>query len=141
MKHGEAVSRDLDLETSKALAEYLSYRRKNGGGIRGKVESDGNQLIHALFITGKNGNRLTRKSLSRIQKRIREEAGVNKRRAGFHAERRGRITSLYNAGVKRNALIKEWGWRNDSTVDTYIQPELEEVKEQVRNAHPFFKKT
>jgi integrase len=135
-KHGNRVQREIDFETARALAEYVRSRlrkRRVGGSL---IRGDPN----ALFIAGRNGRRVSVGTLSRVLRRIRVEAGIQKPRGGFHASRRGRINELYSSGVGRNELAAEWGWRNVSTIDHYIVPDKEQVKQDIRRVHPYFKK-
>jgi site-specific recombinase XerD len=127
-KHGEYVERELDPTTCDALDEYL------GGRGRLRRVADAN----AMFVRGLRGPRLSLRGLNDIYKRIRDRAGIDKERASFHAARRGRITDLYERGMKEAELTKEWGWRSDQTVKTYVKLSKKHVEEKLRSIHPYF---
>jgi len=69
---------------------------------------------------------------------IRQRAGIEKPRAGFHASRRGRITELHRRGISGPTLTKEWGWKSHQTVQTYIKLSKHEAEKAIQKVHPFW---
>jgi len=41
--------------------------------------------------------------------------------------------------VSGPTLTKEWGWKSNETVNTYIRLSKREAEEAVQEAHPYFK--
>jgi len=66
-------------------------------------------------------------------------AGIEKRGGGFQAARRGRINDTWKAGISREEITTEWGWRDPSTIDNFVVPDKAETKKKIRNIHPYFK--
>jgi len=128
LKGGRTVRRALDPETCRALDEWFKIRRRK----RKQVDPD------AMFTRGAKGARLSLNGLTYIFKAIREKARIKKKGAGFHASRRGRLTDLSRRGVSGPALTKEWGWKSNETVNTYIRFLKAEVEEAIQEAHPYF---
>jgi len=129
LKGGHTVRRALDPETCRALDEWINIRNRK----RKQANPD------ALFTRGSRGPRLSLSGLNYIIKAIREKAGIEKKGAGFHASRRGRVTDLHRRGVSGPTLTKEWGWKSRDTVNTYIRLSKREAEEAVQEAHPYFK--
>ena len=127
-KRSEYTERILDPKTCRLLDEYLKLRRR----LRVKCP--------ALFITGRGhkARRLSLKGLSDIIKRIREEAGIDKPRAGWHAHRRGGITIAHREGVSEKLLSKYTGITPE-IVKRYIRLDHSDAIEAFSKAHPFFK--
>ena len=127
-KGGNVVWRLLDPETCRALDEWIRVRRRK----RRQADPE------ALFIRGTHGPRLSLRGLSHIFKQIREEAGIKAPGAGFHAVRRGRVTMLHERGMTGPELTKEWGWKSNSTVQTYIRLSKAKVERKLMEIDPFF---
>jgi integrase len=126
-KNSEYTERVLDSETCELLDEYLEKRRRTSH--------------KALFTTGtgKRFRRISLGGLSNILKSIREEAGIDKDRGGWHAFRRGGITIAHKEGMSAKAISKYTGITED-IVNRYIQLDKEEAKEMFVDSHPFFKR-
>jgi integrase len=126
-KNSEYTERVLDSETCEVLEEYLEKRRRTSH--------------RALFITrtGKRSKRISLGGLSNILKNIREEAGIDKDRGGWHAFRRGGITIAHKEGMSAKAISMYTGITED-IVNRYIQLDREEAKEMFVDTHPFFKR-
>jgi len=126
-KNSEHTERMLDPETCGLLDKYLEKRKRTSH--------------RALFITGtgKRSRRISLGGLSNILKSIREEAGIDKDRGGWHAFRRGGITIAHKEGMSAKAISKYNGITED-IVNRYIQLDKEEAKEMFVDTHPFFKR-
>jgi len=131
LKGGRVVWRALDPETQRALEAWIRIRKRK------RKQAD----PEALFIMGKRGPRISLRGLSAIFAEIRQRAGIDKPRAGFHASRRGRITALHRKGISGPTLTKEWGWKTHQTVQTYIKLSKKEVETLIQKVHPYFKET
>jgi integrase len=116
-KHGNPVWNDLDEKTCNILDAYLEIRKDRNP---------------AMFVRGRGRSRLSRRTLSEILKAIREEAGVAKPRAGFHASRRKQVTDLDDAGVMPKQITIYKGWKDDRTVLRYTKPKPDKVREKIR---------
>jgi len=128
LKGGRVVYRALDPETCRALDEWIKIRRRK----RRQADPE------ALFVRGKRGPRISLRGLSAIFAEIRQRAGIEKPRAGFHASRRGRITDLHRRGISGPTLTKEWGWKSPQTVQTYIKLSKHEAEKAIQQAHPYW---
>ena len=100
-KNSEYTERILNPETCDLLEEYLEKRKRTSH--------------RALFITGtgKRSRRISLGGLSNILKSIREEAGIDKDRGGWHAFRRGGITIAHREGMSAKAISKYTGITED----------------------------
>ncbi|MEM3622769.1 MAG: tyrosine-type recombinase/integrase [Candidatus Bathyarchaeia archaeon] len=116
-KHGLPVWNLLDEKTCNILESYLATRKDRNP---------------AMFVRGHGKARLSPRALSHILKSIREEAGVNKPRAGFHAARRLQVTRLDEAGITPKQITIYKGWKDDRTVLRYTKPKPEKIKEKIR---------
>jgi site-specific recombinase XerD len=83
----EQVVRGISPETVRILREYMQTRLRSRMRL-GKWRY-GDEL--ALFVT-RSGERVTRHALSELHLEVRKAAGIKKRRGGFEASRRGRIS-------------------------------------------------
>lgn len=117
VKRGNPVWNLLDSRTCDILDAYLATRKDRNP---------------AMFVRGRGKSRLSTRELSHILKIIREEAGVNKPRAGFHAARRLQVTELDEAGVTPKQITIYKGWKDDRTVLRYTKPKPDKVKEKIR---------
>jgi len=115
-KHGNPVWNYMDEKTCAVLDAYLATRRDRNP---------------AMFVRGRGKSRLSTRQLSDILKRIREEAGINKSRAGFHAARRKQVTDMDMRGATPKEITIYKGWKDDKTVLRYTKPKPEQVKEKM----------
>ena len=129
-KKGRVVRRELDPSTCDALDAWIRTRRRRSR----QIDPD------ALFIRGTHGPRLSLGGLRYIIRSIREEAGIDKSRAGFHATRRRVMTDLHESGFSAAELTEEWGWEDPSTVQTYIKLSKRKVEEKLRRVHRRFRR-
>lgn len=128
VKRGKPRWRKLDPETIRVLNAYLDKR--------------GNDRAKALFKSTKRtpDRRLTVEELSRIQRRCRKLASIEKKLAGFHGSRRGLTTLLHNSGLSEKEITEYMGWKTPFMCHEYIQLVPGEVEKKVMKAHPLFKK-
>ena len=129
-KKGRKVRRELDGRTCDALDSWIKIRSRK----RRQEDPD------ALFIRGTHGPRLSLSGLSHIIKTIREEAGIEKMGAGFHATRRRVITDLHERGISGAELTREWGWESANTVQTYLKLSKRKVEDKIRSVSPRFQR-
>lgn len=127
-KHGKPVSRELDLETIRAIQEYLDKRK-------GKAKKH-----PALFLSShRNPRRYSLSGLSYLIRTIREEAGIKKPGAGFHGDRRLFVTTAHTSGIMKEEITKYMGWKRKDTVDKYIILSPKDVSKKVKKVHPFLR--
>lgn len=84
-----------------------------------------------MWVRGRGKNRLSLRQLSDIIKQIKDEAGIKKERAGFHANRRRFVTFLDEHGMSAKEITDYMGWKDPRTVFRYIQPKTEAVHKKV----------
>jgi integrase len=126
-KESEYTLRILDPETSDILDDYLKLRRR----LRVKCR--------ALFVRGrgKDAKRMSLSGLSDLIRKIREVAGIEKPRAGWHAHRRGRITIAHKEGLSEKLLSKYMGLTPEM-VKRYKQLDRSDAIQAFARSHPFF---
>jgi integrase len=124
-KNSRYTERFLDPKTCEALDDYLRKR--------------GKPRCPALFVTGrrKRESRVSLRRMNGILMEIREEAGIDKERGGWHSFRRGGITIAHKRGMSAKAISKYTGITED-IVNRYIQLDTDDATEMFINSHPFF---
>jgi site-specific recombinase XerD len=127
-KGGKTVMRVIDPQTARILEDWIRILRRHSSREDKK----------AIFIRGIRGPRLSVRGLNYIFQSIRENAGIDMDGAGFHAMRRGRVTSLHERGMTDSEITKEFGWRNPQTVQKYIRLRKENVEDKLVRVHPMF---
>lgn len=128
VKRGAAGWRKLDPVTKRKLDSYLddvAHPR-----MKPLLESSKKKLKHRISVG----------ELSRIQKRCRKIAGITKRRAGFHASRRGGVTLLHDQGISESEITQYMRWKSPFMVNRYIKLVPGKVEKKVIKAHPLFNK-
>jgi len=127
-KGGDVVRHKLDPLTLDILQRYITKLT----ATRRRAD------MEALFINGKSGGRLSLSSLSDHFLQIRRNAGVEGKRAGFHATRRRRVTQLYDAGMKGAEITQIMGWKDPTTYLNYVHEVPKETEEKLERLHPYF---
>ena len=123
-KHGKRRRHHLDPETRKILEAYLATRRDK----------------NPAMFKGRRG-RLSLRMLNHILEQVRNEAGINKPRAGYHACRRGLVTQLHKLGATEKELQEWMGWKTPTMPHLYIQLTPHEVEQKIAKIHPLYPKT
>ena len=113
LKHGEIVDRIIDFETKDALDPMEKKK--------GRIFDISNVQMSSIF------------------KGIKEEAGINKEKAGVHSLRRSLVTFLADAGLSDSKIGRYLGWKQASNIpmiDIYRQLDPKELQKEVVKVHP-----
>ena len=131
LKHGRIVKRELSPSTCDIIERWLRVR-----------SSDYTPMDQAMFthLRGKEVSRISARGLSEILQRIRGEAGVNLRYAGFHAIRRARVSAYRDSGLSGEEVTQIMGWEDPSTYLEYSMPDEELTAEKAKLLNPFMSK-
>lgn len=122
-KGGESLWRTLDPETIRIIKKYLAARTDDHP---------------ALFVSSRS-KRLAASTLDYVQARMKQAAGINIPRAGWHAIRRGVTTLEHNGGMSETELMAIRGWKTREMPSIYCRLMPAEVEKKAQRINPFFK--
>jgi len=88
--------------------------------------------------TEKRAIRISGRNLSHLMKTMREVAGIDKPRAGYHANRREGITIAHKEGMSEKE-VSEYTGITPEIVKRYIQLDRSDTVRAFEESHPFFK--
>lgn len=124
-KGGRGTTRILSKKCVKILKKYMDVSKRR---IENCTENT------PLFI-GLSNNRLSPEAMNGALNKIKDKAGVDKPKAGFHAFRRGKTTRLHNAGLSEMEINRVMGWKEGSRQShTYAQLDEEQVQKKAYQA-------
>lgn len=119
---------DIDPKTIDLMKEYIEKER----GIAKDTEDE-----EALFLS-RERKRLTKRTIQRIVKKCREDAGL-KKKITPHKCRHTTGRLLLEGGMDIRVIQEEFGHKSLSTTEIYTKVTNEHRMREYRKAHPFMK--
>jgi integrase/recombinase XerC len=119
---------DIDPKTIRLMQEYVEKER----GVAKRLEDK-----DALFLS-RQKTRLSKRSIQRIVKKCRENAGI-KKKITPHKCRHTTGRLLLEGGMDIRVIQEEFGHKSLSTTEIYTKVTNQHRMREYRKAHPFMK--